>query len=121
MGRTYDAEGVVTAIEKWEPRRYQSPMTRSGKKNVMMKGPFGIFTVKITSGDNIGHESKGLRSEELRRRGEHANIQTVFKTQEIKTKSPKRNNNGNNVNNGNGGNGGNGRSNNGRGNLSSGS
>ena len=73
LGRQYDAEGVVIAIEKVENQKYQSP-----KNQKWMEGKFGIFTVGITNGDNIGHQCKGIRSEELRRRGKHANVQTVF-------------------------------------------
>jgi hypothetical protein len=55
----------------------QSLMTRSGQRNVWRQGTFGIFTVKIMSGDNIGHESKGIRSENFMPTVQAVTVQTV--------------------------------------------
>ena len=82
-GRRYDQTGVVLAIEKWEIKRYDA--LNNKKKN--MKGPFGVFTVKITSGDNAGHVRQSVNSEELRRRGENDDTLTVWRTKNMSKKS----------------------------------
>ena len=77
FGVEYDQEGVVIALETWKEKSYRS-LNHTGKS---MSGPFGIFTVRLTKGDNIGYESEGIRSENLRRRGQYKNTKTVSITE----------------------------------------
>ena len=63
LGRTYDSEGVVVEISSWVKKSYLSQ--RKGKH---MEGPFGIFTVQITAGENKGHILHHVKSEDMVRR-----------------------------------------------------
>jgi hypothetical protein len=62
-GHQFDEEGEIIKLEKYVVKQFQS-----GSRRKFRQGPFGTFTVRITSGLNRGQIIKNVKSEDLCRR-----------------------------------------------------